>query len=87
MSCGIGCRHGLDPVWLWLWHRLAAVALIGPLAWEPPYAVGVAIKKAKQTNQKKINFNSIDCKICVYFRTLSSIPMILCLSYTSTTLY
>ena len=39
---------------LWLWYRLAAVALIGPLAWEPPYAVGVALKgKNKQTNKKQ----------------------------------
>ena len=30
---------------LWLWYRLAATALIWPLAWEPPYAVGVALKK------------------------------------------
>ena len=28
LSCGIGCRPGLDQVLLWLWHRLAAVALI-----------------------------------------------------------
>ena len=27
MSCGVGCRLNLDPVLLWLWHRLAAVAL------------------------------------------------------------
>ena len=27
---------------LWLWRRQAAVALIGPLAWELPYASGVA---------------------------------------------
>ena len=32
---------------LWLWCRLAAVALIGPLAWELPYAAGVALKKKK----------------------------------------
>ena len=39
---------------LWLWHRLAAVALIEPLAWEPPYAVGAALKsKNKQTNKKQ----------------------------------
>ena len=32
-----------DPTWLW--RRLAAVALmIGPLAWELPYAVGMALK-------------------------------------------
>ena len=28
-----------------LWCRLAATALIEPLAWEPPYAMGVALKK------------------------------------------
>ena len=30
---------------LWLWHKLAAIALIPPLAWEPPYAVDSALKK------------------------------------------
>ena len=50
MSCGVGHRHGSDPAWLW--HRLAATALIQPLAWEPPYAVGVALKsKNKQTKK------------------------------------
>ena len=44
MSCGIGCRHGSDPVLLWLWHRLVAAALIQPLAWKLPYATRVAIK-------------------------------------------
>ena len=33
---------------LWLWHRLAAVALIRPLAWELPYAVGVALRRQKE---------------------------------------
>ena len=28
-----------------LWCRLAVTAPIGPLAWEPPYAVGMAFKK------------------------------------------
>ena len=45
MSCGVGLRCGLDPMLLWLWHRLVATALFGPLAWEPPYALGVALKK------------------------------------------
>ena len=27
-----------DPAFLWLWRRLAAIAPIRPLAWEPPYA-------------------------------------------------
>ena len=44
MSCGVGQRHGLDPELLWLWCRLAATALIRPLASEPPYAVGAALK-------------------------------------------
>ena len=44
MSCGVGHRRGMDPELLWLWYRLAAAALIGPLAWEPPYASGVALK-------------------------------------------
>ena len=33
---------------LWPWHRLAAAALIHFLAWELPYAKGVAIKKKKK---------------------------------------
>ena len=48
MSCSVGHRCGSDPALLWLWHRLAAVALIRPLAWEPPYAASVALKN-KQT--------------------------------------
>ena len=38
MSCDVGQRCGSDPMLLWLWHRLAATAPIGPLAWELPYA-------------------------------------------------
>ena len=34
----------MDLALLWLWCRLAAVASIRPLAWEPPYAAGVALK-------------------------------------------
>ena len=37
-------RSGL----LWLWCRLAAVAPIPPLAWEPPYATGMALKRLKK---------------------------------------
>ena len=36
----------------WLWCRPAAVAPIQPLAWELPYAVGVALKRKKK--KKKI---------------------------------
>ena len=53
MSCGVGCRHGSDPALLWLWCRPATTApLIGPLAWEPPYATDVALKSNK-TKQNK----------------------------------
>ena len=41
---GVGHRHGLDLALLWLWHRPATVALIGLLAWEPPYATSMALK-------------------------------------------
>ena len=52
MSCGVGHRHGLDLAWLW--HSPVAIALIGPLAWESPYATGVALEKGKKTKKKKI---------------------------------
>ena len=48
LSCGVGCRRGSDPPLLWLWCRPAAVALIRPLTWEPPYAVGTALEKTKK---------------------------------------
>ena len=47
MNCGADHRSGLDLALLWLWHRLAAVALIRLLAWEPLYAGGVALKSKK----------------------------------------
>ena len=38
---------------VWLWCRLAAVALILPLAWEPLYAVSAALNKTKQKQKTK----------------------------------
>ena len=60
MSYGGGRRQSLDLTLLWLWHRPVATAQIQPLAWEPPYAVGVALKKKKrpkklQKHQEKEN--------------------------------
>ena len=49
MSYGVGCRHGLDPLLLWLWRGPAAVAPIRPVAWEPLYAMGAALKKNQKT--------------------------------------
>jgi len=53
VSCGVGRRRCLDLVLLWLWYRLAAVASIRPLAWEPPYASGAALEKAKKKKERK----------------------------------
>ena len=53
MSCGVDHRRGSDPMLLWLWRRLVAPGPIRPLAWEPPYAVGVALQKAKKKKKKK----------------------------------
>ena len=54
MSCGVGCRYGSDPTLLWLWGRPVATALIKPLAWEFPYAVGAALEKAKRQKKKVV---------------------------------
>ena len=43
----------LDPALLWLWRSLTATAPIRPLAWEPPYAAGVAQEMAKRQKKKK----------------------------------
>ena len=53
--CGLCRRRGSDPAFLWLWCRPVATALIRPLAWEPPYAMGEALEKYKnkQTNKQK----------------------------------
>ena len=53
MSYGVGCRCRWDAALLWLWHRPVAVALIRPLAWESPYAVGTALKRQKKKKKKK----------------------------------
>ena len=53
MSCGVGHRRGSDPALLWVWCRLAATALIRPLAWELPYAVGTSLKSKTKTKTEK----------------------------------
>ena len=49
----LGRRCGSDPKLLWLWRRLPATAPIRPLAWEPPFAAGVALKRPK--NKRHLN--------------------------------
>lgn len=48
MICHVGHRHGSVPTLLWLWDRLAAAALISPLAWELPNIRGCAPKKSQK---------------------------------------
>ena len=62
-----------------LWHRsqtwlgshiavalayAAAIVLIGPLAWKPPYAAGVALRRQK--DQKKIVCVCVCVCVCVW---------------------
>ena len=39
--------------------RLAATVPIGPLAWEPPYASGVTLKRQKTKKQKHSHLSSL----------------------------
>ena len=59
MSYGVGCRHSLDLALPWCGR--AAVATIGPLAWELLYATGVALK-SKKKKKKKNNWDQINLK-------------------------
>ena len=49
----MGGRHGWDLALLWLRHRPAATAPIRPLAWEPPYTAGAALKKKTKDKKRK----------------------------------
>ena len=47
LCCELQCgsQTQLDLALLWLWNRLEVAVLIWPLAWELPYAAGVALKR------------------------------------------
>ena len=51
---------------LWLWCGLAAAAQTGPLAWQPPYAVGATLKSKKKKKKKNgeyiLNWESLAIK-------------------------
>ena len=53
MRCGVGCRQGLDPALLWLWHKPAATAPIRPLAWDVPYAASAALKSKERKRKRE----------------------------------
>ena len=52
-SCDVDLRCDWDLAFLWLWRRMAAMALIPPLAWERPYAAGAALKRQKPKPKQK----------------------------------
>ena len=56
---GVGRRYGSDPTPLWLWCRLAAIAVTGIRAWEPPYAASTVLK-SKPKKKKERNRSSCD---------------------------
>ena len=58
VSCGVGHRCGSDPTLLCLWRRLAAVALSGPLDWEP--------SKHNRFSPKKQNNNTDNNNELIY---------------------
>ena len=43
----------MDPALLWLWCRLAAVAPVRPLDWEPPHAASAALETKKKKKEKQ----------------------------------
>ena len=57
VSCGVDRRRGLDLALLWLWRRPVATAPIRPLAWEPPYVSGSALKKKERMWERKEHWN------------------------------
>ena len=72
LSCGVSCRRGSDLALQWLWHRPAAIAPIGLLAWELPCATGVALrkqkekKKSKKGNQTHTLLTGLTQKLCTH---------------------
>ena len=46
-----------DPALLWLWYKPASAAPIQPLAWEPPYAAGAALKKKEKFFKKNTHLS------------------------------
>ena len=67
MSCGVSHRCGSELAWLW--RRPGATAQIQPLAWEPPYAVGAAVKKKKKTKKKIPDTFCIVLEVCIHLIT------------------
>ena len=67
MSYGVDRRRCLDLALLWLWLRLVATAHIRPLAWEPPYAAGMALKRQINKSYVWLHHYSSSLGNSVYF--------------------
>ena len=72
MGRGVDCRRVLDPGFLWLCHRLAAMAPVRPLAWELPYATGAALKRTNKQNTKQNKKNRRTCNGAALTASLQS---------------
>ena len=75
----------MDLALLWLWCRMAAAVLIGPLAWEHPYAMNAALKtpkKKKKKKKKKVGFKHgpfwLQDWMCSIFQHLSTFSLFPC---------
>ena len=72
-----------DPSLPWQWCRLAATAPIRPLAWEPPYSMGVALKGQKKfffpllSSIWHCTFNEDDFFFLFYWYTMNRVFCIL----------
>ena len=84
MSCGVGGRRGSDLVLPWLWYRPATTAPIRPLAWEPPYAMGAALKIQKTKNKIETE-NSKNIRTMLGFMSLCLSVIILLFTLLQTT--
>ena len=63
MSYGIDPRGGLDPVLLWLWCRLAAVAPVQPLTWGRTCASGAALKSKRKEGREVLSVKDLAKKM------------------------
>ena len=56
----VSCDVGLYLALLWLWCRPVDAAPIQPLAWEPPYAAGVTLKRKKKIECCGVSMQRLD---------------------------
>ena len=67
---------------LWPWYRPVAATPIRLLAWEPPYAEGVALEKSKKIKKKKKEKKIEKEKVAASFWEARGFPQASRLSYT-----